>query len=44
LRPADPAGRKYFLDQLFAGGLGNTEAVGVQILASEEFFNNPVGA
>ena len=43
-RTADAAGRQFFLDQLFAGGIGKAEAVGVQILASEEFFNDRVGA
>ncbi len=43
-RPADAVGRQFFLDQLFAGGPGQTEAVAVQILASEEFFNDMVGA
>jgi uncharacterized repeat protein (TIGR01451 family) len=43
-RTPDAEGRQFFLDQLFAGGPGQAEAVGVQILASDEFFKDSVGA
>jgi uncharacterized repeat protein (TIGR01451 family) len=43
-RAPDAQGRQFFLDQLFAGGPGQAESVGVQILASDEFFNDRVGA
>jgi uncharacterized repeat protein (TIGR01451 family) len=43
-RPADAAGRQFFLNQLLAGGPGQAEAVGVAILASDEFFHNGPGS
>jgi hypothetical protein len=43
LRAPDAVGRQFFLNQLFAGGPGQAQAVGVQILASQEFFNDMSG-
>jgi uncharacterized repeat protein (TIGR01451 family) len=43
-RAPDAQGRQFFLDQLFAGGPGQAEVGGVQILASDEFFNDAIGA
>jgi uncharacterized repeat protein (TIGR01451 family) len=40
-RAADPAGLQYYLNQLLAGGPGQEEAVAVQIMTSQEFFNDP---
>jgi hypothetical protein len=44
LRAPEALGRQFYLDQLFAGGPGQTEAVAAQILASQEFFNDMSGA
>jgi hypothetical protein len=43
-RAPDAQGGQFFFGQLFAGGPGQAEAVGVEILASQEFFNDRVGA
>jgi uncharacterized repeat protein (TIGR01451 family) len=42
-RAADAAGRAAFLGQLLAGGPGQAESVGVQVLASQEFFLDSAG-
>jgi uncharacterized repeat protein (TIGR01451 family) len=43
-RAAEAGGRQYFLNQLLAGGPRQEEAVGVAILASDEFFIDAAGA
>jgi uncharacterized repeat protein (TIGR01451 family) len=43
-RAAEAGGRQYFLNQLLAGGPRQQEAVGLAILASDEFFIDAAGA